>query len=94
MLPRVPGAADAGTLPTAMRAMSEALWPCGNSRDSVMTTFCFRRKNFSIALDNCSHLTLLICIKMCYKYYLESESLIFFSELLKYYSKKHLKLSA
>ena len=36
---------------------------------------------------------LLICIKMCYKYYLESESLIFFSELQVLF-KKHLKLSA
>ena len=35
LITKSPGAADAGTLPTAMRTSSEALWLRGNIRESV-----------------------------------------------------------
>ena len=53
-----PGAADAGTFPIALRTSSEALWSHGNIRESVTWQhFASGEKNFSIAFDNCSHLT-------------------------------------
>ena len=58
LITKSPGAADAGTLPTAMRTSSEALWSHGNIRESVTWQhFASGEKNFSIAFDNCSHLT-------------------------------------
>ena len=89
-----PGAADAGTFPTAMRTSSETLWSRGNV--ITLMTFCIRRKKefiIVLALHNHSSLTFIDLYQMYYKHYLESKSLIFFSEL-QILAKEHLKLSA
>ena len=80
-----PGTADTGTFPTAMRTSSEALWLCVNIREPVtLMTFCLRRKkefSIALALHGHSNLTFIDLYQMYYKHYLESKSLIFFSEL-------------
>ena len=94
LITKSPGAADAGIFPIALRTSSEALWSCGNI--ITLMTFCIRRKKeFSIvlALHNHSNLTFIDLYQMYYKHYLESKSLIFFSEL-QVLAKEHLKLSA
>ena len=94
LITKSPGAADAGTLPTAMRTSSEALCHVETLANLSLDNILLQEKKI-VALLSITVLIslLLICIKTCYKYYLESESLIFFSELQVLF-KKHLKLSA